>query len=203
MKNLSGFLPIHEDFYTIQGEGFYSGRAAYFIRTEGCDVECSWCDVKSSWDINPEHFQDPKELVAKVIESGTELCVITGGEPCMHDFNELTTLLKQAGIESAIETSGTHPLKGKVDWYTFSPKKFKMPIPEAYELANELKIVINHSSDFEWAEHHAKLVKPTCKRYLQPEWTRGERFLPSLIEYVKAHPEWRISLQTHKFMKIP
>ena len=192
-----------EQFFTIQGEGFHSGRAAYFIRTEGCDVGCVWCDVKESWDIQPEDYVSIEQLVENVLQSGTEFCVITGGEPAMHDLSELTDLLKKQNIEVAIETSGCYPLLGKVDWYCFSPKKFKIPVSEAYERANELKVIINHPSDFEFAEEHAMRVSDNCKLYLQPEWSKQERFLPQIITYVKNHPKWKISLQTHKFMNIP
>lgn len=201
--NTKSQLPIMEQFFTIQGEGFHSGRAAYFIRTEGCDVGCVWCDVKESWDIQPEDYVSIEQLVENVLQSGTEFCVITGGEPAMHDLSELTDLLKKQNIEVAIETSGCYPLLGKVDWYCFSPKKFKIPVSEAYERANELKVIINHPSDFEFAEEHAMRVSDNCKLYLQPEWSKQERFLPQIITYVKNHPKWKISLQTHKFMNIP
>ena len=199
----SNQLPIMEHFYTIQGEGFYSGRAAYFIRIEGCDVGCVWCDVKESWEINDADKTSINQIVQYVIDSKTDFCVITGGEPCMHDLSELTSKLSENNIEIALETSGCYPLNGKVDWYCFSPKKFKAPEEEAYLKANELKIIISHVSDFEWAESHSKKVSSTCELYLQPEWSKQERFLPLIIEYIKNHPKWKISLQTHKFMNIP
>jgi organic radical activating enzyme len=199
----SSFLPVMEHFYTIQGEGFHSGRPAYFVRLEGCDVGCVWCDVKESWEIETEDFRSVDSIVEDVLSSGTEFCVITGGEPCMHDLSELTEKLKNVNIITALETSGCYELKGKVDWYCFSPKKFKAPIDEAYTLANELKVVINHPSDFEFAEKHASRVSESCKLYLQPEWSKQERFLSTIIDYVKQNPKWRISLQTHKFMNIP
>lgn len=203
MNTVKDKLPIMEDFYTIQGEGYNSGRAAYFVRLEGCDVGCVWCDVKESWEIENEDWKSVESIVSKVVETNPELCVITGGEPCMHDLTSLTDQLRSKGIEVALETSGCYELKGKVDWYCFSPKKFKAPLDEAYSLANELKVVINHPSDLEWAEDHAKRVNKDCKRYLQPEWSRAERFLPLIVEYVKNNPEWHISLQTHKYMNIP
>lgn len=196
-------LPVMEHFYTIQGEGFHAGRAAYFVRLEGCDVGCVWCDVKESWQIDEKDYKTCEEIVTPILESGTDFCVITGGEPAMHDLSELTNLLKKAKIEVAIETSGCYPLKGKIDWYCFSPKKFKTPVDEAYTLANELKVVINHPSDLEWAEGHAQRVSENCRLFLQPEWSKQERFLPSIIEYVKRNPKWQISLQTHKYMNIP
>lgn len=196
-------IPVMEDFYTIQGEGFHSGRAAYFIRTALCDVGCVWCDVKESWEQHDDDLTDIASLVEKVRETGTDYCVITGGEPCMHSLKSLTTALHAAGIEIGLETSGCYPLDGKVDWYCFSPKKFKAAIEEAYILANELKVVIAHPSDFEWAETHAAKVNENCHLYLQPEWSKQERFLPAIVDYVKTHPQWKISLQTHKFMNIP
>lgn len=196
-------LPVMEHFYTIQGEGFHAGRAAYFVRLEGCDVGCVWCDVKESWEIDEKDYKTCEEIVAPILESGTDFCVITGGEPAMHDLSELTNLLKKAKIEIAMETSGCYSLKGKIDWYCFSPKKFKAPVDEAYKLANELKVVINHPSDLEWAEGHAQRVSENCRLFLQPEWSKQERFLPNIIEYVKRNPKWQISLQTHKYMNIP
>ena len=196
-------LPVMEYFYTIQGEGFYSGRAAFFIRLAGCDVGCVWCDVKESWDVNEHPLVTLDFLEKEVVTSSTNFVVITGGEPAMYDLTALINRLKKHEIEVAIETSGTYKLIGAIDWYCFSPKKFKEPIEEAYQKANELKIIINHPSDFEWAEMHASKVDSNCKLYLQPEWSKQERFLPTIIDFVKKHPKWRISLQTHKFMNIP
>lgn len=196
-------LPVMEHFYTIQGEGFYSGRAAYFVRLAGCDVGCVWCDVKESWDADIHPVLNLDALMNEIIETNTDFCVITGGEPALYDLTGLISKLKQRGIETAIETSGTSPLVGEIDWYCFSPKKFKKPVDEAYLKADELKIVISHPSDFKWAEEHASKVKETCKLYLQTEWSKQERFLPQIIEYVKENPKWRVSLQTHKYMNIP
>ncbi|MBI1836907.1 MAG: 7-carboxy-7-deazaguanine synthase QueE [Flavobacteriia bacterium] len=192
-----------EYFYTIQGEGYYSGRAAFFIRLAGCDVGCVWCDVKESWDSNAHPNLSIDFLIQEVLLSGTEFVVITGGEPAMYDLTTLINRLKEHKIETAIETSGCYELIGNIDWYCFSPKKFKKPTEEAYSKANELKVVISHPSDFQWAEEHASKVNLECKLYLQPEWSKQERFLPEIIEYVKLNPNWRISLQTHKFMNIP
>ena len=196
-------LPVMEYFYTIQGEGFYSGRAAFFIRLAGCDVGCVWCDVKESWDVNEHPLVTLDFLEKEVVTSSTNFVVITGGEPAMYDLTALINRLKKHEIEVAIETSGTYKLIGAIDWYCFSPKKFKEPIEEAYQKANELKIIINHPSDFEWAEMHASKVDSNCKLYIQPEWSKQERFLPTIIDFVKKNPKWRISLQTHKFMNIP
>ena len=197
-------LLVMEQFYTIQGEGFHSGRAAYFIRLAGCDIGCIWCDVKESWPVSNEQRIEITQIVEKVVSSNTNFVVITGGEPLQQNLTELTHLLNLNNIEIAIETSGTYPLRGKVDWYCFSPKKFKKPITEAYELADELKVIINHSSDFDWAEAHAgQLKKPAAKLFMQPEWSKSNRFLTEIIQYVKTNPKWNISLQTHKFMNIP
>lgn len=196
-------LPVMERFYTIQGEGRYSGRAAYFIRLAGCDVGCVWCDVKESWDQEAHPLVSIESLVAFVLASNTDFVVITGGEPAMYDLTTLVSALHEHGLEIAIETSGCYPLKGEIDWYCFSPKKFKKPCDEAYEKASELKVVIFHPSDLKWAEEHAKRVNPDCLLYLQTEWSKQEQILPLIIDYVKENPKWRVSLQTHKFMNIP
>ena len=201
--NTSIELPVMEYFYTIQGEGFYSGRAAFFIRLAGCDVGCVWCDVKESWDHEAHPNLTIDFIIEEVLKSKTDFVVITGGEPAMYDLTTLINRLKDNKIETAIETSGCYELIGNIDWYCFSPKKFKKPTEEAYTKANELKVVISHPSDFQWAEEHAAKVNLECKLYLQPEWSKQERFLPEIIEYVKFNPRWRISLQTHKFMNIP
>lgn len=195
--------PIMEHFYTLQGEGMYTGAAAYFIRLGGCDVGCVWCDVKESWDADAHPHFSIEQLVNFVKAYSNELVVITGGEPAMYDLTPLVEALQQIGKKVAIETSGAHPLRGDVDWYTFSPKKFKAPVEEAYSKANELKVVIFHKSDLQWAQDHAKKVTKDCKLYLQPEWSKQERLLPSIIDFVKENPEWRISLQTHKYLNIP
>lgn len=195
--------PIMEHFYTIQGEGRYTGNAAYFIRLGGCDVGCVWCDVKESWDAEKHPHMSVAELTEIVAEYPNQLVVITGGEPAMYDLTPLVTSLQELGKTVAIETSGAHPLRGKVDWYTFSPKKFKAPVEEAYAKANELKVVVFNKSDFQWAVDHSKKVAADCRLYLQPEWSKQERLLPSIIDFVKEHPEWNISLQTHKYLNIP
>lgn len=204
MKTSSTHLPLMEEFYTIQGEGHYAGRPAYFIRLGGCDVGCVWCDVKESWEVEKHPLTPVDEIIDNVLVTETNFVVITGGEPAMYDLTYLVNQLHKENIEVAIETSGAYSFKGNVDWYCFSPKKFKKPVTEAYERADELKVVIFHPSDFEWAEEHAeKLVKKSCKLYLQPEWSKKERFLPEIIAYVKKNPKWNISLQTHKYMNIP
>ena len=195
--------PIMEHFFTIQGEGTYSGRAAYFIRIAGCDVGCVWCDVKESWDKDQHTTMTIKEIIEKVTESKTDFVVITGGEPAMYDLRPLVDQLKSLGITIAIETSGCYPLQGDVDWYCFSPKKFKAPCDEAYLRANELKVIISHPSDLEWANKHAEKVLDNCHLFLQPEWSKTEKLLPLIISYVKGNLKWKISLQTHKYMNIP
>lgn len=195
--------PIMEHFFTIQGEGTYSGRAAYFIRIAGCDVGCVWCDVKESWDKDQHTTMTIKEIIEKVAESKTDFVVITGGEPAMYDLRPLVDQLKSLGITIAIETSGCYPLQGDVDWYCFSPKKFKAPCDEAYLRANELKVIINHPSDLDWANKHAEKVLDSCQLFLQPEWSNTEKLLPLIISYVKGNLKWKISLQTHKYMNIP
>ncbi len=196
-------FPVMEYFYSIQGEGVYTGQSAFFIRLGGCDVGCVWCDVKDSWDSNKHPLVDLNEIVSPVFQTSADFVVITGGEPAMYDLTFLTQKLKKEGKEIAIETSGCYPLKGEIDWYCFSPKKFKAPVEEAYSKANELKVIIAHPSDFEWAETHATRVNANCELFLQPEWSKQDRFLQPIIDYIKANPKWKISLQTHKFMQIP
>ncbi|OEK05686.1 7-carboxy-7-deazaguanine synthase QueE [Roseivirga misakiensis] len=196
-------LPVMEAFYTIQGEGHFSGNSAYFIRLGGCDVGCVWCDVKESWEAGKWPEQSVEEIVGNVLKSPTRLSVITGGEPLMYDLNELTSALRFSGLQTNVETSGAHPLSGDWDWICFSPKKFMKPRAEFYEVADELKVVVYNKSDFKWAEEHAARVKPDCLLYLQPEWDKSESMLPEIISYVKDNPQWKISLQTHKFMNIP
>lgn len=192
-----------ESFYTLQGEGFHQGRAAYFIRLGGCDVGCVWCDVKESWDASRHPQQSIAEIVAAASAHPGRLAVITGGEPLLHPLDELTTALKAAGFETNIETSGSSPMSGQWDWVCLSPKKFKFPLPEAIVAADELKVVIFNKSDFAWAEQYAAQVKPSCKLYLQPEWDKKEQMLPLIIDYIKTHPKWELSIQSHKYINVP
>jgi len=192
-----------EHFYTIQGEGYHQGKAAYFIRLGGCDVGCVWCDVKDSWDVEKHPKLNVERLKLNVLETPAKLVVITGGEPLMHNLDELTTALQQQDLQTNIETSGAHPLSGKWDWICLSPKKFKAPLPEILPLANELKIVVYNKSDFDWAEKYAALVNPNCKLYLQPEWDKATEVTPLLIAYIKANPKWQLSLQVHKYINVP
>ncbi|MEQ9439841.1 MAG: 7-carboxy-7-deazaguanine synthase QueE [Cyclobacteriaceae bacterium] len=196
-------LPVMESFYTLQGEGHHQGKAAYFIRLGGCDVGCHWCDVKESWDASQHPSHAVTDIVAEAAQHPARLAVITGGEPLMHDLTTLCDELHQHQFEINIETSGAHPLSGDLDWICFSPKKFKAPLPEIYERAHELKVIVYNQSDFAWAEQFAERVNPDCQLFLQPEWSVSEKMLPRIIAYVKAHPKWRISLQVHKFMQIP
>lgn len=195
-------LPVMEDFYTIQGEGFYQGRAAYFIRLGGCDVGCVWCDVKESWDAEAHPHISINELVERAKSSGTNLVVITGGEPAMYNLDVLTKSLQNAGLQTNIETSGVYPLTGIWNWVCFSPKKFKAPHASIYKQANELKVIIYNKSDFAWAEEHAEKVNADCKLFLQPEWSKEKEMLPLIIDYVKANTKWEVSLQIHKYMNI-
>lgn len=192
-----------ESFYTLQGEGFHQGRAAYFIRLGGCDVGCVWCDVKESWDASRHPQRTITDIVAEASAHPGRLAVITGGEPLMHPLDELTTALKAAGFETNIETSGSSPMSGHWNWVCLSPKKFKFPLPEAIAAADELKVVIFNKSDFAWAEQYASQVKPTCKLYLQPEWDKKEQMLPLIIDYIKTHPKWELSIQSHKYINVP
>ena len=196
-------IPVMEHFYTIQGEGFYTGHAAYFIRLAGCDVGCVWCDVKESWPAEEKQLMSIDELVAEVLKFPGRLVVITGGEPLMYDLTYLTKALKEKGFQINIETSGAYPLSGELDWICVSPKKFKAPLKEVLAKANELKCIIFHKSDFAFAEKNRELTTGHCKLYLQTEWSKQEQMLPLMVEYVKQHPAWHISLQTHKYLQIP
>jgi 7-carboxy-7-deazaguanine synthase len=196
-------LPVMESFYTLQGEGFHQGKAAWFIRLGGCDVGCVWCDVKDSWDADRHPLRQIKDLVAEASIHPGRLAIITGGEPLMHDCTALTSQLHQAGFTTNIETSGSSPLSGEWDWICLSPKKFKAPLPEIPPLANELKIIIFNKSDFDWAEQWAAQVPPTCKLYLQPEWSKSSIVTPLIIDYIKDNPKWGFSLQLHKYINVP
>ena len=192
-----------ESFYTIQGEGFYQGKAAYFIRLGGCDVGCVWCDVKDSWDIDKHPLVNIDDLVKKVKDTPARMVVITGGEPLMHDLSLLTKTLRTAGLETNIETSGSSPLSGSWDWICLSPKKFKVPLPEVVPYANELKIIVFNKSDFKWAEEFAAQVTPNCKLYLQPEWSKSQEITALIVNYIKENPKWDLSLQLHKYINVP
>ena len=196
-------LPLMEEFYTIQGEGFHTGKAAYFIRLGGCDVGCPWCDVKESWDADKHPMTSVASIVANAKKYPAKAVVITGGEPLTYDLTYLTQELQANGIKTFIETSGAYPVTGSWDWICLSPKKFKAPTTSALALANELKVIVFNKSDFDWAEKHADLVSPGCKLYLQPEWSRADLVTPLIVDYVMANPKWEVSLQTHKYLNIP
>ena len=195
-------LPIMEAFYTIQGEGYHKGMASYFIRTGGCDIGCHWCDVKESWDENSHPFISVEEIVKKSV-AFSDCVVITGGEPLMWNMNPLTKALKKLGKKTHIETSGAYPLTGFWDWICLSPKKAKLPIQDAYNNANELKIIIYNNHDFKFAEKEAKKVNKNAILYLQPEWGKREEMIPLMVDFIKKNPKWKISLQTHKYLNIP
>lgn len=192
-----------EHFYTLQGEGFHQGKAAYFIRLGGCDVGCVWCDVKDSWDATKHPQLNVESLKFKVKETPAEIVVITGGEPLMYNLDELTNELKSSGLKTHIETSGAYPLSGSWDWICLSPKKFKAPLPEILPLAHELKVVVFNKSDLDWAKKYAALVSRGCKLYLQPEWDKAAEMTPLIIDYIKLNPQWELSLQIHKYINVP
>ncbi|HEK21582.1 7-carboxy-7-deazaguanine synthase QueE [Mucilaginibacter sp. 44-25] len=196
-------LPLMEEFYTIQGEGYNTGKAAYFIRLGGCDVGCHWCDVKESWDAELHPLTAADTIVKNAMHHPSKAVVITGGEPLIYNLDYLTGQLQQNGIRTFIETSGAYPLSGHWDWICLSPKKFKSPMQQVADKANELKVIIFNKSDFAFAEHHAQLVGPDCKLYLQPEWSKHKEITPLIVDYVMANPKWEISLQTHKYLNIP
>lgn len=198
----SSRLPVMEQFYTIQGEGKYTGHAAYFIRLAGCDVGCVWCDVKDSWSTEGYPTYSEEELATIVAKQPCDIVVVTGGEPAMYDLSKLTDSLHAVGKKVHIETSGAHPIRGNFDWITFSPKKFKAPLPESAEKADELKVIVFNSSDFAWGESFQKQVNTKCLLYLQPEWSKKEKMHAEIVEYVLANPEWRIGIQTHKYLDI-
>jgi len=202
-SKIESSLPVMEHFYTLQGEGFHQGKAAYFIRLGGCDVGCVWCDVKDSWDASKHPQLQIENLKLKIKETLAEIVVITGGEPLLHNLDALTKELRVVGLKTHIETSGAYPITGFWDWICLSPKKFKAPLSEVAPFANELKVVVFNKSDFKWAEKYAAQVSQTCKLYLQPEWSKAAEITPLIIEYIKAHPKWELSLQIHKYINVP
>lgn len=200
--NKGEMLPLMEQFYTIQGEGFHTGKAAYFIRIGGCDVGCHWCDVKESWDANLH----PPTLTNTIVTNASEFAktvVITGGEPLMWNLEYITTQLQNNKIRTHIETSGAYPLSGKWNWICLSPKKTKLPLKGIYTEAHELKIIISNNHDLKFAEEQASKVSNNCELYLQPEWSKRDKITPIIVDYVMKNPQWKISLQTHKYLNIP
>ncbi len=210
MKKASDFLygqsnplPVMEHFYTLQGEGIYAGCAAYFVRLAGCDVGCHWCDVKESWTYSQNQMMDVSSIAAIAVESGCKIVVITGGEPSIYDLTKVTQVLHEKGLRTHIETAGVHPLLGDFDWVCLSPKKFLPPLPEFYSIADELKIIIYNKSDFEWALQHAEKCRNSTQLLLQAEWGEKDKMYPLITGFIRQHPEWRLSLQTHKYLEIP
>ncbi|MCE5347981.1 MAG: 7-carboxy-7-deazaguanine synthase QueE [Bacteroidales bacterium] len=203
-KNSEGTsLPLVEEFYTLQGEGYHTGKAAYFIRLGGCDVGCSWCDSRFAWDPDIHPMVETDTIIDNVLKSGTDSVVITGGEPLMYNLNYLCEGLKKMNIQTFIETSGVYPISGKWDWICLSPKKNMPPVNDIFKIADELKVIIQDKTDFVWAEKNRLKVSSKCILFLQPEWSRFETIIPEMVEYVKKNSIWRISLQVHKYMHIP
>ncbi len=202
LVNEGEMLPLMEEFYTIQGEGYHKGTAAYFVRIGGCDVGCHWCDVKESWNAELHPPTETKVIVENAVKY-SNVVVVTGGEPLTWDMTRLTTGLKDSGAQTHIETSGAYPLTGKWDWICLSPKKVKLPKKEVYKKANELKCIIYNRSDFEFAEQQAAQVTEQCVLYLQPEWSVRDKIIPLIVDYVMENPKWKVSLQTHKYLNIP
>jgi len=196
-------LPLVEEFFTLQGEGFHTGKAAYFIRLGGCDVGCSWCDSRFTWNPEIHPLIDTDLIIENAVRSGTDAVVITGGEPLMWNLDYLCNGLKKKNINTFIETSGAYPLSGEWDWFCLSPKKNMPPKAENCTRADELKVIIQDRSDFEWAEKYKQMVSKNCRLYLQPEWSRFEKIIGEVVAYIKRNQEWRISLQIHKYMHIP
>ena len=195
-------VPLMEAFYTLQGEGYHKGSAAYFIRVGGCDVGCHWCDVKESWDAQ-NHPPTEIENIVTEAQKYSDTIVVTGGEPLMWDMGPLTASLKKSGLQTHLETSGAYPLTGDWDWVCLSPKKRMLPIPELYQQADELKVIVYNNSDLAFAEEQAAQVGSDCKLFLQPEWSRRDTAIPLIVDYVMKHPKWKVSLQTHKYLNIP
>jgi 7-carboxy-7-deazaguanine synthase len=196
-------LPLVEEFYSLQGEGFQTGKAAYFIRIGGCDIGCSWCDSRFSWNPDLHPLVDTKTIIDHVLKSGADSVVVTGGEPLMWNLDPLCDGLRNENISTFIETSGAYPLSGKWNWICLSPKRNMPPIGEICGIADELKVIIQDKSDFEWAEKYHGMVSSDCRLYLQPEWSRFESIVPEIVDYIKINTIWRISLQVHKYMHIP
>ena len=192
-----------ELFYSLQGEGYHQGKAAFFIRLAGCDVGCVWCDVKDSWDASKHPVLSVEEIVAAAVAHPSRIAIVTGGEPLLHQLDPLTTALRAAGFQTHIETSGSSPMSGSWDWVCLSPKKFKAPLAESIKAADELKVVVFNKSDFDWANSFVNDVNTDCKKYLQPEWEKSDAMTPLVIEYIKSYPSWELSAQLHKYIQVP
>jgi 7-carboxy-7-deazaguanine synthase len=198
-----GKLPLVEEFFSLQGEGYHTGKAAYFIRLGGCDVGCSWCDSRFSWNTDLHPMVETGLIIERIIKSGTDSVVVTGGEPLMWNLDFLCSCLKEKKVSTFIETSGAYPLSGEWDWICLSPKKNMPPVNEICIVADELKVIIQDKTDFKWAEKYRGMVNGKCRLFLQPEWSRSESVIPEIVEYIKRNPIWRISLQVHNYMRIP
>ena len=196
-------LPVMEMFYSIQGEGFHSGKPAIFVRLGGCDVGCHWCDVKESWNEKDHPYLSISEIIDEISQYPSKTIIVTGGEPLMYSLDDLTFELKQKGYQLHLETSGVYTMSGQWDWITFSPKKFKKADQSIFAVASELKAIVVNKSDFKFAESFVSSLNDGCIQYLQPEWSKSEQMTAVIVEYIKAHPEWNISLQTHKYLNIP
>jgi len=202
LSNASSY-PVMELFYSLQGEGYHQGKAAFFIRLAGCDVGCVWCDVKDSWDASKHPVLSVEEIVAAAAAHPSRIAIVTGGEPLLHQLDPLTTALRAAGFQTHIETSGSSPMSGSWDWVCLSPKKFKAPLAESIKAADELKVVVFNKSDFDWANSFVNDVNTDCKKYLQPEWEKSDAMTPLVIEYIKQNPSWELSAQLHKYIQVP
>ena len=196
-------LPMMEEFYTLQGEGFNTGIASYFVRIGGCDIGCSWCDSKRSWNPERHPLVDVESVITRALNHKSKAIVVTGGEPSLYQLGYLTEKAYVAGFRLFLETSGVYELSGSWDWICLSPKKQSPPRAEYYNKANELKVIISDISDFDWAEEVAGKVDEPCHLFLQPEWSRREEMMKAIIEYILINPKWRISIQTHKVWGIP
>lgn len=196
-------LPVAEEFYSVQGEGYNTGKAAYFVRIGGCEIACSWCDAKDTWDASQYPLINTDEIISRIDKIGAQAVVVTGGEPASYNLKYLTSEMRKRGVETFLETSGSEKISGYWDWICISPKKQFPPIENQLIMADEIKIIIFEDNDFAWAKSFEKRVKKTCKLYLQPEWSKYSEIIPQIVEFVKQNPQWEISLQSHKFMKIP
>lgn len=203
LKQDGNKLPIVEDFFSLQGEGYHTGKAAYFIRLGGCDIGCNWCDSRFSWNPELHPMVETDVIIDRVIKSGTDSVVVTGGEPLIWNLDYLCSELKKRNISTFMETSGAYTLSGQWDWICLSPKRNMPPVNELCEIADELKVIIQDKSDFEWAEKYRNMVNKKCKLFLQPEWSMFKTIIPEIVEYIKRNSFWRISLQIHKYMNIP
>ena len=202
-ENNGELIPLMESFYTIQGEGYHQGKASFFIRTAGCNVGCHWCDIKDSWDASEYPLVSVDAIADEANSHPMKIAVVTGGESMMFDMGPLTKALKNKGLKCHVETSGAYKISGQWDWVCISPKKFRAPLAENMHRADELKVIVYNRTDFKWAVDQSKKVSSKCKLYIQPEWNKAYQMMPEIVEFIKDHPEWNISLQTHKYMNIP